>query len=338
MMQTPECVRSAVAVLRRAAGRRPGAGLALSTATPSAPTPAEIDAAIAVLARARKVEVQWRGYDFQSAGYYSPVNDLDFLWNNRDLWHDRGTPREISWDLDAQLEVVATLSPWVAELRDVPGDAPAGPPVYHWNNDFWTGVDAIAHYGLLRQRRPRRVVEVGSGWSSLLMAQALRRNESEGTEPASVEQIEPYPREALLSELPDSWKLQTSSLQRADLGVFERLEAGDVCFYDGSHVSRTASDVNWFVFEVLPRLKPGVLIHVHDIFWPDDYPDPWIVDQGQTWNEQYVLQAFLMFNDRFRILFGNSALLRYRQPELSRLFGDAGPLAGGASVWLERVS
>src|SRR6185295_10158012 len=97
-------------------------------------------------------------------------------------------------------------------------------------------------------------------------------------------------------------------LQRAPFELFEALGEGDVCFYDGSHVSRAGSDVNWFFFEVVPRLAPGVLVHVHDIFWPTDYPDQWIVARGQTWNEQYVLQAFLMYNRDFEPLVVNSAV------------------------------
>ena len=86
-------------------------------------------------------------------------------------------------------------------------------------------------------------------------------------------------------------------IQHADLGIFERLGPGDVCFYDGSHCVRTGGDVNWFLFEVLPRLAPGVYVQIHDIFLPDDYHDGWVFDEGLSWNEQYLVQAFLMHND-----------------------------------------
>ena len=302
------------------------------------PTAAEIAAAIEVLKSAPKVEIQWQGYDFQEFGYYSPVNELDFLSSNRDLWHDRALPVGIEWDFDAQLAELARIAPLAGELRDVPDPAPAGPPAYHWENDFWRGIDALVHYSLLRHRKPARVVEIGTGWSSLLMARALGANEAEGSPATQVTQIEPYPREELLASLPSHWTSQVLPLQRADLSAFEALEAGDVCFYDGSHVSKIASDVNWFFFEVLPRLKPGVLVHLHDIFWPEDYPDEWVMKRGQTWNEQYVLQAFLMYNPQFRVVLANHALVHLHPGAVNAAFGDITPLGTGGSVWLERVS
>ena len=90
-----------------------------------------------------------------------------------------------------------------------------------------------------------------------------------------------------------------------------------------------------FFFEVLPRLKPGVLVHVHDIFWPADYPDDWILNRGQTWNEQYVLQAFLMYNDAFETVICNSMLCQHRTQAVEELFRATPETQhSGASVWL----
>jgi len=197
-----------------------------------------IDHAIETLAAAPVREVQNHGYHFQKRDYYSALNDLSFLTANPDLWHDRPMPQGIEWDLDAQLGEVKRISRYLPELANVPMDAPDGPPRYHWNNDFWRAVDALVHYCLLRDLKPHRVVEIGSGWSSLLMAEALRRNEEAGSPPTAVDQIEPYPRGELLSALPEHWTLHEDILQRADLALFDSLGAGDVCFYDGSHVAR----------------------------------------------------------------------------------------------------
>jgi len=183
------------------------------------------------------------------------------------------------------------------------------------------------------------VVEIGAGWSCLLMADALNRNQEEGSKPTQVTQIEPYPRRELLSALPAHWKMHDVILQRADLGLFESLEAGDVCFYDGSHVARAGSDVVWFFFEVLPRLKPGVLVHIHDIFWPSDYPDEWIFERGQTWNEQYVLQAFLMYNNSFEPVICNSMLFQLRRETVKELYQSTPETQhSGVSVWLRRTA
>jgi hypothetical protein len=215
-------------------------------------------------------------------------------------------------------------------------DPPSGSLRYHWKNDFWRGGDAIVQYGLLRALKPRRVVEIGAGWSSLLLAEALERNSGEASPRTAVE---PYPRTDLLSAVPSHWKLHEVILQRADMALFEPLQAGEVCFYDGSQVARAGSDVVWFFFEVLPRLQPGVWVHLHDIFWPADYPDDWIFERGQTWNEQYVLQAFLMYNSAFEPVICSSMLFQRRRSALEEMFsGVPETQHSGVSVWLRRTS
>ena len=300
-----------------------------------APASASIEQAITTLAETPVRDIQDHGYHFQKRDFYSALNDLPFLSENSDLWHDRPPPRGIRWDLDAQLDNVRLLSQYFGELVGIPLKAQSSSPRFHWENDFWRGADALMQYGMLRHHKPRRVIEIGAGWSSLLMAEALRRNLQEGAPPAVVDQIEPYPRSELLSALPSDWTLHSSILQRADLCLFDSLEPGDVCFYDGSHVARAGSDVVWFFFEVLPRLRPGVLVHVHDIFWPDDYPDDWIFTRGQTWNEQYLLQAFLMYNNAFEVQICNSMLFNFRRDVLKALcLVTAETLYSGCSVWL----
>jgi predicted O-methyltransferase YrrM len=311
-----------------------------ASSTPPAPEPAvdPIDAAIETLRATPIAEVQRRGWHFQQRDFYSALNDLEFLDANRDLWHDPAPPRGIDWDLDGQLETVARLAGYATELTDVPQDMPDGPPRFHWRNNFWTGLDALIQYGLVRDAKPRRVVETGCGWSSLLLAQALAANEAEGSPPAMVDQIEPYPRTELLRALPSHWDLHETILQRAPLSLFEELGENDICFYDGSHVAKPGSDVVWFFAEVVPRLKPGVLIHVHDIFWPSEYPDEWIFERGQTWNEQYVLQAFLMYNSDFRPVVANSLVYTEFHERLTELFAAVPDLNGTGSLWMRRVA
>ncbi len=327
----------------RGARRRLGRALRALTGRDGAPSqPAHrpqpsLDEAIEVLRQAPAIEVQRRGFHFQERDFYSGLNDMLFLDENRDLWHDRPLPPGMSWEMEAQLQVLERIAPFCRELLEVPDEMAPGPPSYHWENDFWSGADATFQYGLLRDLKPKRVVEVGCGWSSLLMAEALARNEAGGAPAAVVDQVEPYPREELLSALPDAWNLHETILQRAPLEIFESLGDGDVCFYDGSHVARTASDVVWFFFEVIPRLRHGVVVHLHDIFWPFDYPDEWVFERAQTWNEQYLLQAFLMYNDRFAPLLCNMAVLTGFPEETAKLFEGLPIALGGGSVWLRRL-
>jgi predicted O-methyltransferase YrrM len=292
-----------------------------------------IDEALHYLRDVPFQELQRRGWHLQPNHYYWPLNDVHFLRDHPELWHDRGLPAGIDWDLDGQVAFARELARSYEELADVaarPAAVDMSSAITFVNGSF-SGADACAYYGLVRTLQPRRVVEVGGGWSTIFLAHALARNER----PAAVTLIEPEPDPRLLARIPKDWDVRRSLLQFADLAAFERLEAGDICFYDGSHVARTGSDVNWFFFEVLPRLAPGVMVHVHDIYWPDDYHDQWIYGDGLSWNEQYVLQAFLMHNQAYRVRLANHLLARLRAEDVRDIY-PAWP--DGGSVWLEKTA
>jgi hypothetical protein len=119
------------------------------------------------------------------------------------------------------------------------------------------------------------------------------------------------------------------------LAQFENLDENDVLFIDSSHVAKIGSDVNFLMFEVLPRLKPGVIIHLHDIFWPFEYPQSWI-DEGRAWNEAYLIRAFLQFNEAFEVLLFNS-YLGQRQGDLVRGIMPRFMRTTGASLWLRKT-
>ncbi len=150
--------------------------------------------------------------------------------------------------------------------------------------------------------------------------------------------IEPYPdrlRSLLRGDETASFRLQEQKLQDVDGALFETLEAGDILFIDSSHVSKIGSDVNRLIFEILPILKPAVLVHFHDIFYPFEYLKDWIME-GRAWNEAYLVRAFLQFNYVYRIVFFNSYLHRIHREAIS-----AGlPLTArnpGGSLWLQKA-
>ncbi len=314
------------------------------TSPTAAPSAAELQSAIETLTRAGHRAVQRLGYHFQPNHFYSPLNDCDFLEANLDLWANESNrarwgefvPVEIDWRTEHQLEVAREVGAFAHELRDVPRES-ADPGTYHWKNPMWAAADPIVQYGLYRSRKPRRVVEIGCGWSSLLMARALLRNQAEGGARTEVTQIEPHPRPEIMASLPRHWAQHRAILQRAPYAIFEQLGDGDVLFYDGSHCAKVASDVNWFFFRVLPRLRRGVLIHIHDIMLPKDYHEEWVFKRGQTWNEQYLLQAFLMHNDTYQIEIANSYLCFRHADTLRALYGDLQPVYGG-SLWMRKVA
>jgi len=280
-------------------------------------------------------KLQQLGFHLQRNDFYSPLNDCDFLQQNYDLWHDQPDPPEIDWRVDDQLAAAREIAPFLEELRDIPQSPPADCHAYGWENGFWNNADALVQYGLVRSRKPELYVEIGCGWSSLLLKQALEFNEQEG-HPADVTLIEPYPNPRIFPHLPSSWRHHPAILQRVSFSVFDALAAGDVLFYDGSHCSKIASDVNWFFFRVLPRLQPGVIIHLHDIVLPDDYFDPYVFQRGQTWNEQFLLQAFLMHNPAYRILIANRFLWRKKAAELDQLYRGIQP-SHGCSFWMQKL-
>jgi hypothetical protein len=146
--------------------------------------------------------------------------------------------------------------------------------------------------------------------------------------------IEPFRDEDVLHDVPGAWRMHEQPVQLEPLSTFEALRPRDIVFYDGSHCVRTASDVNWVFFEVLPRLAPGVWIHIHDLMWPEDYPTHWVLDTGLSWNEQYLVQAFLMGNAFYRVRLGVKMLSVLRREEVKALYPDG---FQGGSVWLEKV-
>jgi hypothetical protein len=290
----------------------------------------EVDRAIEVLRHVPFEELQRRGWHLVRNNFASPLNDLDFLRANPHLWLRPRWPTEIDLDLDSQEELMRRLGAHAGEL---PRALQAGDwrvEELIWDAGTFAPGDAYAYYGLVRKLKPRRVVEVGAGHSSIVLARAVAAN---GDSP-KVTLIEPNPSQPLFEMFPKDWKIVPDLVQDVGFEPFERLEAGDMLFYDGSHCVRTASDVNWMFFEVFPRLQRGVWIHVHDIFWPLDYPVGWVLDNALAWNEQYLLQAFLMYNDQYRVRLALAALMFDRSERLEQLF-PAGTLGG--SVWLEKV-
>ncbi|MBO4204965.1 class I SAM-dependent methyltransferase [Micromonospora echinofusca] len=197
-------------------------------------------------------------------------------------------------------------------LADIPlrGDLDSGEP--YWVNGWLPPLDALALYGFLAAGDPRRYVEIGSGNSTKFARRAVRDHGLR----TRITSIDPAPR-AAVDVLCD--EVVRSPLERADLAVFDELEAGDIVFFDGSHRAFMGSDVSVFFFEVLPRLRPGVLVQIHDIMLPRDYPPQW---RYRHYNEQYLLAAFLLAGPgRWQVELPNAYLAD--DPELSAV---AGPL------------
>ena len=183
---------------------------------------------------------------------------------------------------------------------------------------------------MIRHFQPRLIIEVGSGFSSLVLGQAAEKNKNSG-----LICIEPFPREFLRERFPGLQSLIEKKVQDIGLELFSQLASGDILFIDSSHTVKIGSDVNYLFLEVLPRLNPGVIVHVHDIFLPFDYRRDWVLDEFRFWTEQYLLQAFLTFNSEFDVLLANYYLSHYHQAQLQAAFPDLPRWIGG-SFWIRR--
>jgi hypothetical protein len=179
------------------------------------------------------------------------------------------------------------------------------------------------------------MIEVGSGYSSCV---TLDTNDLFFKGSIRCTFIEPH-TDTLFSLLrPDEGErldVVPTRLQDVDLNVFQELGPNDILFIDSTHVSKTGSDVNFLFFEVLPRLVPGVFVHFHDIFYPFEYPPDWVYE-GRAWSEAYLLRAFLLYNNAYRVIVHNSYLAKEHRDELNTLM----PLCmknTGASIWLQRT-
>jgi predicted O-methyltransferase YrrM len=277
---------------------------------------------------------------FPPGHFYSPLPDTREL--SRDprrsqVWPlaSRDTP-EIEWREAEQVELC--LQEFAHQDRLSFAVSPTGDETtYFTENDQYPALDAWLLEAFLRRLEPQRMIEVGSGFSTLVSAR-VNRELLGGSMRLTC--IEPYPR-AFLADLAGVSELRQEQVQDTPSDVFEELTADDVLFIDSSHVSKTGSDVNWLQQEVFPRLNVGVVVHIHDIFLPGDYPQAWVLD-GWGWNELYLVRAFLAYNFAFQIELGAFYMLQHQPNVLKTAFPKlAAPdhfARGGASLWIRKVA
>jgi hypothetical protein len=274
--------------------------------------------------------------DYAPSGhFYSPVLDrAEVAASESRLWPAQPRlPAGIDFNDASHRQLLEVEFPrYIADFDYAESNAASDVGRYSTNNPQFGWLDAKTLFVLLRAWRPARVIEVGSGHSSLLMADVNKRFLGGNTR---ITCIEPYPEPFLQDPGCGIDRLVQAKVQDVPLREFDALAAGDVLFIDSSHVSKAGSDVNHLFFEVLPRLASGVRIHIHDVFLPFEYPRSWLL-QGRSWNEQYLLQALLMHSTAFAVVFGSS-YCAWKFPELMRntLVGTEAA-AGGCSLWIEK--
>ena len=270
--------------------------------------------------------------------FYSPlVNPNDDIVHDRlQRFYDGDLPGCEDLCLDSSL-ILTWLERISRHYPEMPfSEKPQVGLRYYFDNNFFSYSDAVVLFGMLRELKPRRFVEVGSGYSSCVAMDTNDRFLEGSTEMTF---IEPDPQ-TLLGLLPpnDPYRNRVipQRLQHVPLDQFTRLQSGDILFLDSSHVGKVGSDVLFYLFAIFPLLAPGVVIHIHDIFYPFEYPKQWIVDENRSWNEAFYLHAFLQYNHAFRVIYFNDYVFKKHRPLLQSKMPDCLKNPGG-SIWLQKL-
>jgi predicted O-methyltransferase YrrM len=266
--------------------------------------------------------------------FYSPVFSIkDIKKRENQIWKNLEIDGISGIDLksEEQIKLVKQFTQFYSEMPFKPQKQ--NKIRYQFENDFYSYTDGIVLYSIIRYFNPKRIIEIGSGFSSAVM---LDTNELFFKNELNLTFIDPYAQRlfSLMTELDKQRvKVIESDVQLIPLDIFRELEAGDILFIDSTHVTKTGSDVNYILFEIIPILNRGVLIHFHDVFYPFEYPKEWVFN-GINWNEDYILKAFLMYNDKFEIKLFSQYLHKHHKDAFADL-----PLTyqnTGGNLWIEK--
>jgi predicted O-methyltransferase YrrM len=261
------------------------------------------------------------GFHITPNHFSSPIPDVGSL--NGDVWERRSQLPGVDMNEPGQL---ALLSVFASEYRDeyesLPREKTAIPHQYYVHNVWFDSVDGEILYCMIRHFKPRMIFEIGSGNTTYLSAQAILKNEQDEGLQCELIACEPYPNDVLKAGFPGLTKLLSTEVQNVPLKEFERLQENDILFIDSSHYLKIGGDVYYEFLEILPRLNKGVIVHIHDIFFPAEYPREWVVEDHLFCTEQYLLQAFLVFNQSFEVLWGGSYMHLNHADKLEKSFGS----------------
>jgi len=275
-------------------------------------------------------------FNFKPGHFYSPIPSITDVQRDESRIYGAvpGRLPGVNLNEDKQVELLKHFSD--TYYRELPWKDEKTPGLrYYYLNPSYSYSDGIFLFSMLRHVHPARVIEIGSGFTSALM---MDTNELFFDNSIELTFIEPYPNllnDVMTEEDMDRVKVVKDRMQDVPLSTFESLAEGDILFVDSTHVSKVGSDVNRIFFEILPALPGGVYIHFHDIFYPFELPKSWVYD-GIYWNENYILHAFLEYNNQFEIVLFNTYMERFHR----EFFESSMPLClknEGGSIWLKKL-
>lgn len=275
--------------------------------------------------------------DFPPGHYYSPiVSKKDISLRKKEIFEIPKEIKGISLNESEQLSTLNQLKQYYEE-NTFPGKQTTGYR-YFFENIYYSYSDALFLYGVMRHFKPKNIIEAGSGFSSAVL---LDTNDRFFNGSIKLTIIDPNP-DRLYSLMNENDKKNTTvlrkTLQSIPLDTFSQLGENDILFIDTTHASKAGSDVNRILFDILPRLNKGVLIHFHDIFYPFEYPEEWLTGwSGFGWNEGYLLRAFLMYNTDYKIELFNSYLEHFHEDWFRQNMPKC-LLHKGQSIWIRKIN
>jgi predicted O-methyltransferase YrrM len=259
-----------------------------------------------------------KGYHVIRIHYYQPIPDTSTLTD--DLWNKESELAGVDMNEDYQIELLNNAFPRFKEECVFPKKPTNIPHEYYIENYYFAPLDAAVLHCMIRHFQPKRIIEIGSGFSTYVSAKASLLNMEEHGVDCELTAIEPYPNPTLERGFRGLSHLIAKPLEQVELSFFSQLKENDILFIDSSHVSRIGGDINYIYLEILPKLNRGVIVHVHDIFFPKEYPKGFIFRQHWFFTEQYILQAFLTFNTAFRVLWGSNYMLLKHKGDVQSVF------------------
>lgn len=282
---------------------------------------------------------QARGFHLiRNYRYFEPIPDTRTLKNK--LWRRQSKLVGISVNLPKQLKLLSMFSRlYRKEYDKFPLFSTGTSYEYFINNGGFQSVDGEILYSFVRHFKPKRIIEIGSGNSTLLMVKAGLLNRQEGY-PLKLTVIDPYPNQEIKLGSPGLFKLIISKVEDIPINIFKMLKKDDILFIDSSHILKIGGDVWYEYLEIMPVLSSGVIIQIHDIFLPAEYPKDLVLKKYYFWSEQYLLQAFLSFNSFFEILWMSSLMHLKYQKKLEDAFPSyvrTKKTSWPASFWIRRV-
>ena len=273
------------------------------------------------------------GHHVRPIHFYEPLPDFRRI--TAEAAGRRRVSPSVEFDIDGQRRQVRRLGgAYRAEIETL-----AVSRAFDFANEYFAGLDAAMYYAIIRDVKPARVVEIGSGMSTRIAALAIARNRAEG-HAGEIACIEPFPQPRLTENMPAVTLIQRP-VEQLDLETFDTLQSNDILFIDSSHAAKFGGDVCREFLEILPRLNRGVWVHVHDIFFPHDYPADWLIDRRLAFNEQYLLEAFLAFNHSFAVRASHYWLALEHGEDAASLAPESvwpGRPLGCGSFWMQRVA